>query len=245
MILNHPIEKDLGEINSIDVIEQLVSLEGKFLIDAGCGSMDFTRPLAERGARVLAIDPDPIQAQINRTMEPIANLEFVETGAQKMPVEDHSVDGIFFSYSLHHVPIGDYSQVFAEVIRVLRNDGFLCVIEPTTSPLNEVMKLFHDEDIERAAAQQALVDLAIPKFHSAEKFGYHGFTQYESFDQYAKHYASRSFNTLYSDEDVYADAVREAFEFHGKPDYRFKSPKTMMFLKGIRKPAGGSEGIEP
>lgn len=235
MMTNNLLEKDLGLVNSIDVIEQLVALDGKFVIDAGCGNMDFTRPLAERGARVLAIDPDPVQAQINRTVEPVSNLTFVETGAQKMPVKDHSVDGIFFSYSLHHVPMNDYPQVFAEVIRVLRDDGFLCVVEPTTSPLNEVMKLFHNEDIERAAAQQALADLAIPKFRSVEKFGYHSITQYESFDQYAKHYASRSFNTLYSAEDVRADAVRQAFEFYGKPNYRFKSPKTMMFLKGLHR----------
>lgn len=233
--------KDLGLTTSMEVINQYVSLNGKFVIDAGCGDLTFSRPLLEQGARVLAIDPDPVQAELNRSADPVENLEFREAGADRLPVKDGTVDGIFFSYSLHHIPEAVYGQVFDEVFRVLRPDGFLCVIEPTPCPLNDVMKLFHNEDRERAAAQQAIEQIAIPAFDSVDVVAYHSFVEYESFDHFAKRFASKSFNTIYTESDVRKSAVREAFERVGAPDYRFQSPKQAVMLRNLRSPAKGSE----
>ena len=224
---------ELGCTTSIEVITDCLPLHQKQIIDAGCGSMAFTRPLLEHGARVLGIDPDPIQAALNRATKPTPGLEFLEAGAERLPVGDQSTDGIFFSYSLHHIPARLYPSVFSEVFRVLRPDGFLCVIEPMDCPLNEVMKLFHDEDLERQKAQQALHDLAVPRFESANIFLYHSFTQYPSFETFASQFAQRSFNECYTAEDVNRPQVRQAFERLGQPDYRFKSPKQAMVLKQI------------
>ena len=95
-----------------------------------------------------------------------------------------------------------------------------------------VMKLFHNEDRERAAAWQALEELAKTAFHSAEAVTYHSFAQYESFEQFAQRFASRSFNSLYTEADVRRPEVEAAFERLGGPDYRFQSPKQVMILKG-------------
>ncbi len=229
----NPIQ-DLGCQTNINVINRFVSLPGKFVIDAGCGAMTFTRPLVDHGARVLAIDPDPVQAKLNRAATPIANLEFVETGAEQLPVSSGTVDGVFFSYSLHHIPARLYPQVFEEVIRVLAPDGFLYVIEPIDCPLNEVMKLFHDEDQERAAAWKALEQLAMSAFQSVQVVTYHHFTQYESWDDFATQFAGRSFNSLYTEADVRRPAVQKAFERLGGPAHRFSSPKQVMILQGLK-----------
>ena len=221
-------------MTNLEVINHFVSLDGKFVIDVGCGSMTFTRLLLELGARVLAIDPDPVQAKLNRAAEPIANLEFVESGAELLPVESRSVDGVFFSYSLHHVPAEIYVQVFGEVQRVLKPDGFLFVVEPLDCPLNEVINLFHNEDQVRSAAQRALESLAIPAFLSAQVVTYHNFSHYDSFEQFAAHFASRSFNKLYSEADVRRPEVQAAFERLGAPGNRFTSPKQVTFLQGLR-----------
>lgn len=196
--------------------------------------MTWTRHLSELGARVLAIDPDPIQAELNRVGDLIPNVEFVEAGADKIPAESDTVDGFFFSYSLHHIPAEIYPQVFDEVLRVLKPDGFLYIIEPVDCPINEVMKLFHDEDRERAAAWTALEQLAISAFSSSEVVKYHSFSQYESFDDFATQFAGRSFNSLYTEADVRSLKVEEAFERLGQPDYRFQSKKQVMFLQGQR-----------
>jgi ubiquinone/menaquinone biosynthesis C-methylase UbiE len=224
--------KDLGCITNVEAINQFVSLEGRFVIDAGCGSMTWTRHLSDLGARVLAIDPDLVQAELNREADPIPNVEFVETGADDLPVDQNTVDGVFFSYSLHHIPAEIYPCVFKEVLRVLKPNGFLYVIEPIDCPINEVMNLFHNEDRERAAAWSALEQLAASSFDSAEVVKYHSFSEYESFDDFATQYAGRSFNTLYTEADVRRPAVQEAFERIGSPHYRFKSSKQVMFLQG-------------
>ena len=228
-----PTTNDLGFITSIEIIEQELSLDQKSLIDAGCGGLDFTKCLLEKKASVLAIDPDAVQAKINRESAPIPNLEFIEAGAEKIPAENDSIDGVFFSFSLHHIPSELYPLVFEEVIRVLRPNGYLCVIEPMSCPLNDVMKLFHNEDQERLDAIRAIAEFGLPAFETAKRFEYHSFIEYDSFDHFADRFSSRSFNTLYSPEDVRKPAVEKAFEQHA-PEYRFRSPKQMIILQGLK-----------
>jgi ubiquinone/menaquinone biosynthesis C-methylase UbiE len=227
---------DLGFTTSIDVIGDLVDLDGRIVVDVGCGDMTFTRQLAVRGAIALGVDPDPVQAERNRAAEATANMQFVEADATALPVDDGSLDGVFFSFSLHHVPASLYPQVFAEVGRVLKPDGYLCVIEPADCPLNTVRKLFHDEDRERAAAQDALRTLAVPAFRRHETFRYHTYVTFTSFDDFATQYGGKTFNPDYTEADIRRPEVEAAFERHGAPTYRFESPKTMMFLRGVATP---------
>ena len=202
--------ENLGQITNVEVIRRFLDLKDKRVMDAGCGAMTFTKVLAEEGARIIAFDPDSVQADKNQA-ESIAGIEFVEAGADKMPAEDGSIDGVFFSYSLHHVPAELYPKVFSEVQRVLRAGGFLYVIEPIDCPMNQVMKLFYDEDELRAAAWNSLQQLACPMFESRQTVTYYGVTQYDSWDHYATNYTNRSFNSLYSEADVRCPEVEEAF----------------------------------
>ena len=217
------IVKDLGFTTNVDVITQFVSLAGRFVVDAGCGSMTWTRHLSDLGARVLAVDPDPVQAELNRVTEAIPSVEFVETGSDQIPLESGIVDGVFFSYSLHHIPVELYPRVFKEVLRVLKPDGFLYAIEPTDCPINDVMKLFHNEDRDRAAAWSALEQLAASSFQSKQVVQYHSFSQYDSFDDFATQFGSRTFNSIYTEADVRTPQVEAMFERLGQPDFRFKS----------------------
>ena len=187
--------------------------------------------MSDLGAQVLAIDPDPVQAELNRSADPLPNVQFVETGADQIPADRCSVDGVFFSYSLHHIPQMIYPCVFDEVLRVLKPNGFLYVIEPIDCPINEVMRLFHDEDHARMAAWAALEQLADTSFQASTVVKYHSLSQYDSFDDFASQYASRSFNTLYTESDVRNPRVQEAFVRIGGPEMRFVSSKQVMFLK--------------
>lgn len=226
---------DLGEIKNFEVFEKLIDVAGKTVIDAGCGSMTIARELVTLGASVVAVDPDPIQAEKNRRADPIQGIKFIETGADRLPSEDASIDGVVFGYSLHHIPTEIHANVFAEVIRVLKPNGFLYVIEPMACPLNEVMKLFHNEDKEREAAQNSIREYAVPSFNSADFVTYHGFVQYDSFEHFADHFSDRSFNSLYSDADVRNDRVKAEFQRQGaSTNYRFKAPKQVACLQGLR-----------
>ena len=57
---------DLGFRTNVDVLKSFIDIKGMNVIDAGCGGMTFTRHLSELGGNVLAIDPDPVQAELNR-----------------------------------------------------------------------------------------------------------------------------------------------------------------------------------
>ena len=233
MKVNH---HDLGVSTDLDIIDRHLDVSGLFLVEAGCGNMELSKALAARGASVLAIDPDPIQAEKNRQADVIPNVGFAQTGAQSLPVEPASVDGVLFPYSLHHVPADLFQQVFQEVTRVLKNDGFLYVLEPVAAgQLNEIMRLFHDEAKVRAAAQDALDTIAMPLFEEVDVIDYCVPEHFTSWNEYATRYASKSYNTHYTEAQVRDEAVKQRFLALGEPlDFKFESPMRVTYLRKLK-----------
>lgn len=225
--------QNFGICTDLEAIDKCLNVSEQFLIDAGCGNMHLSKSLAERGAHVLAIDPDPLQAKKNQAAETIANVGFAETGADQLPVENHSVDGIVFPYSLHHVPSNLYGAVFSEALRVLKPDGFLYIIEPVASgDLNEVMRLFHDEATVRAEAQTAIETFAAPNFSQIDVIEYSSQVGYDSWESYAKRYANKSYNTNYTEADVIANHVQKKFMEVGEhKQFQFESPMRVTWLR--------------
>ncbi len=187
---------------------------------------------------MLAIDPDPVQAEKNRNAETIANVGFIETGAEAIPVENRSVDGVLFPYSLHHVPAHLYPDVFKELLRILRPTGFIYAMEPVAEgDLNEVMRLFHDEQAVRADAKRALESLAMPLFQQVKVINYRVPVQYNSWEEYASRYAGKSFNADYTEADIRDAAVEARFLALGEPtQFAFESPMQVTYLQGVTDP---------
>jgi len=229
--------RDLGIAKDIDVIDQILDVDGLFLVDAGCGDLGLSKALAKRGARVLGIDPDPIQAEKNRQADVIPNVGFTQTGAQSIPVENTSVDGVLFPYSLHHVPADLYQAVFTELRRVLKPDGFIYVIEPVASgDLNDVMRNFHDEAQVRQLAQSALDQWAIPFFEDVSVLTYCVPVQYESWEDFKAKYIGASYNTQsYTPEQVSTEAVKEQFLSLGQASgFLFEQPMKVTHLSRLK-----------
>ena len=229
--------ENLGRRDNIDVLSELVDLNHRTVVDVGCGSLTFSNILAEQGARVLAIDPDPIQAELNRKNETHDDITFVESSAEKIPTEDQSMDAVFFSYSLHHIPIDLHDAVFSECQRVLKPGGFVYIIEPIDCPFNRVMKLFHNEEVERQAAWNTLEHWA-EEFESVKCVEYHGSNTYSDWQQFANRLGTRSYNPDYTYEDVNCPSVKEAFEKHAtktEEGYEFLSPKRAVFMNGLKR----------
>lgn len=226
-------QQHVGICSDLDVIDRCLNVSDQFLIDAGCGNMHLSKALAERGAHVLAIDPDPQTAEKNQAAPTITNVGFAQTGADQIPVENQSVDGILFPYSLHHVPAEQHQAVFSEALRVLKPDGFLYIMEPVASgDLNEVMRLFHEEGPVRAQAQSAIDTLAVPYFNDVDVIEYSTSVQYESWEQYAAKYVNKTFNNDYTEADVLADHVREKFlEVGEAKQFQFESPMRVTWLR--------------
>ena len=86
----------------LDVILEAVAVDGTTVIDVGCGTGEVARALAGRGARVIGIDESEMLSRIENHGG-TAQVEFLEGGAEGIPVDDASADLVLFVASLHHV----------------------------------------------------------------------------------------------------------------------------------------------
>jgi SAM-dependent methyltransferase len=145
--------------DELELLDGLVDLaKHPRIIELGCGAAQLSRKLLERFAasEVTALEVDQRQHAKNLAW-PQDRLRFVQAGAQAIPFGDGDFDLAMMLKSLHHVPLDLLDAALAEVHRVLRPEGLLYVSEPVfAGALNEVMRLFHDEEAVRAAALAAL-----------------------------------------------------------------------------------------
>ena len=145
--------------DELELLAALVDLPAHpRIIELGCGAAHLSRKLLQRhaGCTVTGLEVD--QRQMAKNLQaPAERLRFVQAGAQAIPFGDQSFDLALMLKSLHHVPLELLDQALAEVHRVLRPQGLLYVSEPVfAGALNEVMRLFHDEEEVRAAALAAV-----------------------------------------------------------------------------------------
>ena len=204
--------QELGQSSDLEVLLQLVAIESRRVMDIGCGDGAFAAAMAARGARVIGVEPNPVQAEKNRTRVTDPGLDLIEAGAEALPVAAGSQDLLVFRFSLHHIPAGLYPRVFEEAARVLRTGGQLYVIEPLAEDSSQyVMELFHDETLVRAKAQSALRELTPTWFSAPAGYRYEVRREYDSFDAYVRRYGNMSYND-YARHQVEDIEVRRRFE---------------------------------
>ena len=144
--------------DELDVLAALVPLDDRDIVELGCGAAQLARALLCRypGSRVVGLEVDERQHAKN-LQAPQAGLRFALGGAEAIALPDASFDLALMLKSLHHVPMAAMARALAEVARVLRPPGRLYVSEPIYGgALNDVIRLFNDEGVVRAAAQSAL-----------------------------------------------------------------------------------------
>lgn len=243
--LNTTVRKDLGELSDIEAVEALVAITGAQLVDVGCGAGASSRALAERGATVLAVEPDPIQAEKNRAAEAVSGVRFAEAGAEALPAEDAAADGVFFFRSLHHVPRERMDDALAEAARVLKPGGFLYVAEPAMTGTHfPVMRPYNDETEVRTLAQAALARAAGggagagadagDLFETPEMSRYTQHPSYENFEALVARVTGQTFNDI-SREQVERADVRELFEAGrtADGDYVFEQPMLVTLFRRV------------
>lgn len=141
------------------LLARIVPLAGARVLDLGCGNGEMSRRMLEEGgaARVIGLEMDDIQLAKNLAAARPPGLSFQRGGAEATGLDPQSFDVVTMFKSLHHVPVAEMDGAFAEIHRVLRPGGDLYVSEPVfEGEFNEVMRLFHDEEIVRAEALSAL-----------------------------------------------------------------------------------------
>lgn len=103
------------------LIQALGSVEGRQVLDVGCGTGTLTVALARRSARAIGVDPAPRMVAQARAKQEGAPVTFIVGSAEALPFADSSFDGATASMTVHHWR--DAERGLAEVARVLRPGG--------------------------------------------------------------------------------------------------------------------------
>ena len=226
------------ERDELIILGELVPLAGQNVIELGCGAARLARDLLARypSAQLTGLETDAVQHAKNLAA-PAERLRFIAAGAQAIPLPDAQFDLALMLKSLHHVPQHVMDQALAEVRRVLRPGGHLYVSEPVfAGALNEITRLFNDEQAVRAAAQAALDRaLATGAWVQVAERHFDVPVHFADFAAFERRMLDVTYAERHLDGDL-RERVRARFEPHvGIGGAHFKRP---MHVRLLRKPHG-------
>ncbi|TAN61045.1 MAG: class I SAM-dependent methyltransferase [Magnetospirillum sp.] len=156
-----------------DVIVETLGLDGKRVIDVGCGDGGLVRRLTRLGAHVLGVECSPRQLAKARAAERVGDEEIVEGVGQNLPANDEETDLVIFFNSLHHIPIEYQAKAMAEAARVLKPDGEVYISEPLPyGAFFEAVRPVDDETWVRGAALAAVKGAWVHGLEEATEFTY-------------------------------------------------------------------------
>ena len=228
-----PVHTPLIE-DELEVLGALVPLSTQAIVELGCGAAHLARTLLQRhpGCQVTGLEVDERQHAKNLA-QPMPGLHFVAAGAQAIPFADASFDLALMLKSLHHVPMDLMAQALGEAARVLRPGGHLYVSEPVyAGPFNDVIRIFNDEGVVRAAAQAA-VDAAL-RTGTWEAVAERRFDMPVAFKDVAD-FEQRMMRPTFAEhhiDEAKLEAVRVALQPHlGPQGARFQRPMHVRLLR--------------
>jgi hypothetical protein len=143
----------------LEILERLVDLDGRDVLDVGCGPGHLVRALAARGARPVGLEVSAERLASALAADEGSGARYLVGHAEQLPLLDASVDVVVFMRALHHVPAEEQFTALSEAHRVSRSGGQVYVAEPLAEgPFFELTSLIEDEREARAAAQLAVAE---------------------------------------------------------------------------------------
>lgn len=225
-----------GEISSEPgIYESRLVLDGCTIVELGCGAADHTRRIATGGRdrTLIAFDTDDVQLARNRQQDFPPNVSFRSGAAEDIDLPAASADVVLMFKSLHHVPVALMDRALEEIRRVLVPGGVLYVSEPVfAGELNDVIRLFHDEQDVRAAAFAAL-GRAVERrdFDLVDEIFYRNQVHFADFDEFDRRLISVTHSDHRLSPALLAE-VRARFERHlGGDGARFEAPMRVDILR--------------
>ena len=140
-------------MSDLEHLANAIDLRGKTVVDIGCGDGAFVRALAAAGADAIGIEVSEDAVAQARAHDPDHRYEL--GGAERLPLEDASVDVATLMRSLHHVL--DPASAFGELARVVREHVWIAEPLPEGA-FFELLRPVDDETEVRAAAQRAIAE---------------------------------------------------------------------------------------
>ena len=222
-------------VNEVQLLQQTLPLASASVLELGCGKAEKTRYLAENvpGIEIWALEVDEIQHQRNLAADTLPNIHFLRGGAEAIPLPAASIDVVLMFKSLHHVPLALMDDALTEIARVLRPGGLAWISEPVfAGDLNEVFRLFHDEQQVREAAFAAITKaVSQGVLASRQQLFFNTRSYFESFAQFDQRMIQVTHTNHQLAPDLY-QRVQEKFEsFMGEEGASFLNPQRVDLLQ--------------
>ena len=145
------------------------------LLDAGCGSGNYTAELVNLVGRIDAVDVSDGMLDVARgklaDMEAAGRVAFLRASVDDLPFEDGRFDAVMVNQVLHHLETGDdagyggHHRALAEIHRVLRPGGLAVINACTHEQIREGCWYYHlvpdalEAVLARCAPERAMVQV--------------------------------------------------------------------------------------
>lgn len=178
-------------MNDLEQLQALVELDGRRVLDVGCGRGEVVLGVARLGADATGLEISDELLAPAREADTRHEASWIVGVGQELPFDDATFDLVLFMKSLHHVAIDEMAPALAEARRMLRDGGRVYVAEPLlTGSFYELVSLIEDEVEMRTAAQRVLDDAGAVGLRAAQVVEYDLEPTFESFDALTAQIAS-------------------------------------------------------
>jgi len=129
------------------VAEALLRLMPPMVIaDLGTGDGSFSLLLAQNATKVIAVDSSAKMIEFARDQahrHHVKNVDYRLGDMEELPIDERSVDLVFFSQSLHHALHPQHAV--AEAARILRPGGRIAILDLAKHRFEEAREMYADE----------------------------------------------------------------------------------------------------
>jgi ubiquinone/menaquinone biosynthesis C-methylase UbiE/DNA-binding HxlR family transcriptional regulator len=116
------------------------------IADLGAGDGSFSLLLAQSAEKVIAVDSSAKMIEFAREQaarNQVKNVEYRLGDMEELPIDDASVDIVFFSQSLHHALHPD--RAICEAARTLKPGGRIAILDLAKHRFEEARDIYADE----------------------------------------------------------------------------------------------------
>ena len=116
------------------------------IADLGAGDGSFSLLLAQNAEKVIAVDSSAKMIEFARDQahrNHVKNVDYRLGDMEELPIDDASIDIVFFSQSLHHALHPD--RAIVEAARTLKPGGRIAILDLTRHRFEEAREMYADE----------------------------------------------------------------------------------------------------